>query len=229
MVEEQRNVFVGKVLAETGVVYVRDLPYTTFEVAVEQVVAGEELEAGEHITFLIAGGPLPGGQAIIDETTHQFTNLMPLWGPVQPGRRYLMFASDGTAIGYPGFAGDGFARFELTDTDLIAPNGWFPAATELLGVTKEEVTHAWNSPDRDTAFRSLARVSVAEAAVSIRAAIAEAPLPDPSWLLPWIEYWKTNPTPSPAAIPAPSPAASPAQPPIGDDADTGTGAPTAAP
>lgn len=106
--------------------------------------------------------------------------------------------------------GSGFDRFELTDDDRLIPNSWFPAAAELLGVTEEEVTRAWNAADRSAALKALARVSVDEAATKIGAAVAEAPLPDPPWLAPWIEYWKTHPTPVPVGTSTtPAPDASP--------------------
>lgn len=150
------------------------LPYTLFSVRVEEVIYGFETLAGEEIVLMISGS--------FNEGTGEPTGL---WGSVEPGKRYLMFVSDFRPIwNYPGFGGDGFARFELTDDLRVIPGAdqSYPGVSAITGVTEEEADVARASASPNEALRSLAHVTVAEVREKVLAAIAEAPLPTPFWM-----------------------------------------------
>lgn len=179
MVEWRPTVLVGQVL-EGAKPFYKDpdqpctIPFLVTPIKVLQLIHSDDPALGNEISFVQQAGPEAEEGCIVVSGGGE--------PPLEPGQRFLFFLSDLRGSGFPGYGAFWAARFEVGDDGSVVPNGaevYYAGPRQVSGVTAEQVRDALSSADPNAALKTVAHVTVAEAADQILAAIAEGPLPTP--------------------------------------------------
>jgi hypothetical protein len=200
MIEWQPYIVVGRVASQDSVFLLQgDIPYTVYSFEVSRELTGLGTAGGKPVTLAVLGGPGPDG------------DLRPFQVPVEVGETYLLFLYDlrNYITGFPGFAGEATAKFRVTASGLVVPNGLegYPGPREISGTTPDQVKEALAGENPLRSLEALASVTLDDAIAKIEAVIAEAPLP--GWPPPWSPLSRdpawASPSPPPAQPPSPEP------------------------
>jgi hypothetical protein len=150
------------------------VPFTIFNVTVERQIAAPAGEDSKTLPVILQTGQEQEGCVVADGAGEK---------PLEVGQQYLFFLEDRRPAGGRGFSGFHVARFELTDDGKIVPNGTevlYAGASEISGVTAEEVSAALSASDAKAALELLANVTVDQLAVQVNEIIETRPSTAPS-------------------------------------------------